>query len=43
MVDLTKHLVTYRVWKKEQFIEALCDWKLWAFALMAALNNVPNR
>ncbi|ORY27006.1 putative membrane transporter [Naematelia encephala] len=31
-----------RHWKREQFIEALTDWKPWAFAIFAALNNVPN-
>ncbi|OCF30880.1 membrane transporter [Kwoniella heveanensis CBS 569] len=31
-----------KTWKKEQFIEALTDWKPWAFAIFAALDNVPN-
>jgi len=31
-----------KMWKREQFIEALTDWKPWAFAIFAALNNVSN-
>ncbi|RDW74873.1 membrane transporter-1 [Coleophoma cylindrospora] len=31
-----------KTWKKDQFLEALTDWKPWAFAVFAALNNVPN-
>jgi hypothetical protein len=29
-------------WKKEQFIEALTDWKPWAFAIFACIDNLPN-
>jgi hypothetical protein len=29
-------------WKREQFIEALKDWKPWAFAIFAAIDNLPN-
>ncbi|WVO23419.1 uncharacterized protein IAS62_004772 [Cryptococcus decagattii] len=31
-----------KTWKKEQFIEALTDWKCWAFAIYAGSNNVAN-
>ncbi|KAL7413287.1 MFS general substrate transporter [Mrakia frigida] len=31
-----------KFWKKEQFIEALTDWKTWFFFVFAALDNVPN-
>ena len=31
-----------KTFKKEQFIEALTDWKPWAFAVFAALDNIPN-
>ncbi|GHJ87948.1 hypothetical protein NliqN6_4350 [Naganishia liquefaciens] len=34
--------VENKTWKKDQFVEALCDWKLWTFAVFAAFNNVPN-
>lgn len=34
--------VENKVWKREQFIEALYDWKLWAFAIYAAIENIPN-
>ncbi len=29
-------------WKMEQFKEAFLDWKVWIFALLAAIDNVPN-
>ncbi|RSH82830.1 hypothetical protein EHS25_005820 [Saitozyma podzolica] len=29
-------------WKREQFIEAITDWKPWAFAIFAAIDNLPN-
>lgn len=31
-----------KTWKKEQFIEALTDWKCWTFAIYAGSNNVAN-
>jgi MFS transporter, ACS family, allantoate permease len=31
-----------KTWKRSQFIEAVLDWKVWAFALLAAINNLPN-
>lgn len=34
--------VENKTWKKEQFFEALSDWKPWAFALFAASANVSN-
>ncbi|WWD22552.1 hypothetical protein CI109_107045 [Kwoniella shandongensis] len=34
--------VENKTWKREQFIEALTDWKAWAFAIYAASNNVAN-
>ncbi|WWC66634.1 uncharacterized protein I206_100537 [Kwoniella pini CBS 10737] len=34
--------VENKIWKRDQFIEALTDWKSWAFALFAASNNVAN-
>ncbi|KAF9529884.1 MFS general substrate transporter [Crepidotus variabilis] len=34
--------VENKSFKKEQMIEALCDPKTWLFALMSAMNNVPN-
>ncbi|KAJ9098067.1 hypothetical protein QFC19_006502 [Naganishia cerealis] len=34
--------VENKTWKREQFVEALCDWKLWTFAVFAAFNNIPN-
>ena len=29
-----------KTWKKSQFIEAMKDWKVWAFALHALLQSV---
>ncbi|KIK59492.1 hypothetical protein GYMLUDRAFT_44465 [Collybiopsis luxurians FD-317 M1] len=29
-------------WKREQFIETLCDPKVWVMALFAAISNIPN-
>ncbi|KAH7339979.1 MFS general substrate transporter [Rhizoctonia solani] len=34
--------VENKVWKKEQFIEALTDYKTWLFALFSCLGTVPN-
>ena len=34
--------VENKTWKKEQFWEALTDWKPWAFALYAAASNISN-
>jgi hypothetical protein len=31
-----------KTWKKEQFIEALKDWKPWAFFLYASIAQLPN-
>ncbi|KAG8783282.1 hypothetical protein FRC12_019886 [Ceratobasidium sp. 428] len=31
-----------KVWKKDQFIEALVDPKTWLFALFSCLDNIPN-
>jgi MFS family permease len=31
-----------KTWKRSQFFEALLDWKVWAFALLSAVNNLPN-
>ncbi|KIK59493.1 hypothetical protein GYMLUDRAFT_669072 [Collybiopsis luxurians FD-317 M1] len=29
-------------WKREQFVETLCDTKVWIMALLAATANIPN-
>ncbi|CAE6455751.1 unnamed protein product [Rhizoctonia solani] len=34
--------VENKVWKKEQFIEALTDYKTWIFALFSCLGTIPN-
>ncbi|CAE6333014.1 unnamed protein product [Rhizoctonia solani] len=34
--------VSNKVWKKDQFIEALTDPKTWLFALFSCLDNIPN-
>ncbi|CAE6462461.1 unnamed protein product [Rhizoctonia solani] len=34
--------VENKVWKKDQFIEALMDYKTWLFALFSCLGTVPN-
>ncbi|XAO26352.1 hypothetical protein I312_105189 [Cryptococcus bacillisporus CA1280] len=31
-----------KTWKKDQFIEALTDWKSWAFAIFAFMAQIPN-
>jgi ACS family allantoate permease-like MFS transporter len=34
--------VENKVFKKAQFYEALTDTKVWLFALMSCINNIPN-
>lgn len=34
--------VENKPWKREQFLEALTDWKVWSFALYAAISNISN-
>ncbi|CAE6433130.1 unnamed protein product [Rhizoctonia solani] len=34
--------VENKVWKKDQFIEALTDYKTWLFALFSCLGTIPN-
>ncbi|ORY25069.1 putative membrane transporter [Naematelia encephala] len=34
--------VENKIWKKEQFWEAIMDWKPWGFALYAAIGNISN-
>ncbi|EME82449.1 uncharacterized protein MYCFIDRAFT_40591 [Pseudocercospora fijiensis CIRAD86] len=34
--------VENKTWKREQFIEALTDWKVWAFAIYGAVSNISN-
>ncbi|KAK8845605.1 hypothetical protein IAR55_006321 [Kwoniella newhampshirensis] len=34
--------VENKTWKREQFMEALTDWKPWAFMIYAGSNNVAN-
>ncbi|KAL1405623.1 hypothetical protein Q8F55_009262 [Vanrija albida] len=31
-----------KTWKREQFVEALKDWKVWAFFLYASVAQLPN-
>ncbi|KAF8684239.1 MFS general substrate transporter [Rhizoctonia solani] len=34
--------VENKVWKKDQFVEALTDYKTWLFALFSCLGTIPN-
>jgi sugar phosphate permease len=31
-----------KIWKKDQFLEAMTDWKSWAFLVYGAVANVSN-
>lgn len=31
-----------KTWKREQFVEALTDWKCWAFFFFASIAQLPN-